>query len=68
MDFEIEQRTRAEYGERTEERSDSRNGLVGALLLEQNDEWQLQGRYLSLEGLGAACDNQNQRLSAVVTG
>ena len=26
MDFEIEQRTGAEYGERTEERSNSRNG------------------------------------------
>lgn len=42
--------------------------LVGALLLEQNDEWQLQRRYLSLEGLGAISDNQTQRLSAVVTG
>ena len=42
--------------------------LVGALLLEQNDEWQLQRRYLSLEGLGAISDNHNQRLSAVVTG
>ena len=42
--------------------------LVGALLLEQNDEWQLQRRYLSLEGLGAVSDNQNQRLSAVITG
>jgi putative transposase len=42
--------------------------LVGALLLEQNDEWQLQRRYLSLEGLGAVSDNQPQRLSAVVTG
>ncbi len=42
--------------------------LVGALLLEQNDEWQLQRRYLSLEGLGAVSDNQTQRLSAVVTG
>jgi putative transposase len=42
--------------------------LVGALLLEQNDEWQLQRRYLSLEGLGAVSDNQNHRLSAVVTG
>ena len=31
--------------------------LVGALLLEQNDEWQLQRRYLSLEGLGAVNDN-----------
>src|SRR5512139_2067264 len=27
--------------------------LVGALLLEQNDEWQLQRRYLQLEGLQA---------------
>ena len=42
--------------------------LVGALLLEQNDEWQLQRRYLSLEGLGAVSDNQPHRLSAVVTG
>ncbi|MBD5635633.1 MAG: IS256 family transposase [Candidatus Eremiobacteraeota bacterium] len=42
--------------------------LAGALLLEQNDEWQLQRRYLSLEGLGAISDNQNQRLSAVITG
>jgi putative transposase len=42
--------------------------LVGALLLEQNDEWQLQRRYLSLEGLGTVSDNQTQRLSAVITG
>ena len=42
--------------------------LVGALLLEQNDEWQLQRRYLSLEGLGAVSDSHTQRLSAVVTG
>jgi putative transposase len=41
--------------------------LVGALLLEQNDEWQLQRRYLSLEGLGAVSDNHTQRLSAVIT-
>ena len=27
--------------------------LVGAILLEQNDEWQLQRRYMQLEGLGA---------------
>ncbi len=30
--------------------------LVGALLLEQNDEWQLQRRYLSLEGLSAVSE------------
>jgi putative transposase len=42
--------------------------LVGALLLEQNDEWQLQRPYLSLQGPGAISDNQNQRLSAVITG
>ncbi len=35
--------------------------LVGALLLEQNDEWQLQRRYMQLEGLGVVSDNQIQR-------
>jgi putative transposase len=40
--------------------------LVGALLLEQNDEWQLQRRYMQLEGLHALSDNQQARLSAVV--
>ena len=42
--------------------------LVGALLLEQNDEWQLQRRYMQLEGLQAISDNQVQRLAAVITG
>jgi putative transposase len=41
--------------------------LVGALLLEQNDEWQLQRRYLQLEGLQSLTDNQPARLSAVVS-
>ena len=41
--------------------------LAGALLLEQNDEWQLQRRYLPLEGLQALADNQPARLSAVVS-
>ena len=40
--------------------------LVGALLLEQNDEWQLQRRYLQLEGLQVISDNQPVRLSAVM--
>ena len=42
--------------------------LVGALLLEQNDEWQLQRRYMQLEGLSAVSDNHAPRLSAVVNG
>jgi len=41
--------------------------LVGALLLEQNDEWQLQRRYMQLEGLQTLADNQTARLSAVVS-
>ena len=38
--------------------------LVGALLLEQNDEWLLQRRYRPLEGLHALSDNQQACLSA----
>jgi putative transposase len=41
--------------------------LVGALLLEQNDDWQLRRRYLQLEGLQALADNQSARLPAVVS-
>ncbi len=41
--------------------------LVGALRLEQNDEWQLQRRYMQLEGLASLSDNQTARLSAVVS-
>jgi putative transposase len=40
--------------------------LVGALLLEQSDEWSLQRRYMQLEGLQTLTDNQTARLSAVV--
>ncbi len=40
--------------------------LVGALLLEQNDEWQLQRRYMQLEGLKVVSDNPLHRISAVV--
>ncbi len=42
--------------------------LVGALLLEQNDEWQLQRRYMKLDGLQTVSDNTLHRISAVVTG
>lgn len=41
--------------------------LVGALLLEPNDEWQLQRRYMPLEPLRALVANQPARLSAVVS-
>jgi putative transposase len=41
--------------------------LVGALLLEQNDEWQLQRRYMQLEGMSTVSDNQTARLSAVIS-
>ena len=40
-------------------------GLVGALLLEQNDEWQLDRRYMQLEGLRSLAGNSPARLSAV---
>lgn len=41
--------------------------LVGALLLEQNDEWSLQRRYMQLEGLQSLSENQAARLSAAVS-
>ncbi len=39
--------------------------LVGALLLEQNDEWALQRRYMTLETLAVVGDNPTISLSAV---
>ena len=39
--------------------------LVGALLLEQNDEWQLNRRYMQLEGLRSLAGNSPARVSAV---
>jgi putative transposase len=40
--------------------------LVGAMMIEQNDEWSLQRRYMQLEGLQSLSDSQPARLSAVI--
>jgi transposase-like protein len=39
--------------------------LVGALMLEQNDEWAVSRRYMSLESLSGLSDDPVRRLSAV---
>ena len=39
--------------------------LVGALMLEQNDEWAVSRRYMSLESLAVLSDDPILRLSAV---
>jgi len=39
--------------------------LVGAILLEQNDEWAVQRRYMSLETLGSVTDTATISLPAV---
>jgi putative transposase len=39
--------------------------LVGAMLLEQSDEWTLQRRYMQLEGLQTLSDTAQPRLPAV---
>jgi putative transposase len=39
--------------------------LVGALMLEQNDEWAVSRRYMSLESLSVLSDDPVLRLSAV---
>jgi putative transposase len=40
--------------------------LVGAMMIEQNDEWSLQRRYMQLEGLQSLSESQPARLSAVI--
>jgi putative transposase len=39
--------------------------LVGAMLLEQNDEWCLNRRYMQLEGLQSLSDTAPTRVSAI---
>ena len=39
--------------------------LVGAILLEQNDEWALPRRYMTLESIALVSDNLTVTLSAV---
>ncbi len=39
--------------------------LVGAMMLEQNDEWSLNRRYMQLEGLQNVSDTVPTRLPAM---
>lgn len=39
--------------------------LAGAMMLEQNDEWSLNRRYMQLEGLQTLSDTAPPRLAAV---
>ncbi len=39
--------------------------LIGAILLEQNDEWAVSRRYMSLETLAGLCDDPAVRSKAI---
>jgi putative transposase len=39
--------------------------LVGAILLEQNDEWQLQHRYMTQETMNGLGDDQTAALAKI---
>ena len=41
--------------------------LVGAVLLEQNDDWQLQHRYLTLETMTGMATSDEAALAALTT-
>ena len=41
------------------------NRLVGAILLEQNNEWQLQHRYMTLETMAGRIDEQPATLTHI---
>ena len=57
------ERLNAEIKRRTNDAAIVR--LAGAMMLEQNDEWSLNRRYMQLEGLQTLCDTAPTRLSAV---
>ena len=42
--------------------------LVGALMLEQSDEWAVSRRYFSLESLARLADTHSPQLPAVAAG
>ena len=62
MELEAETLCGAGHGERSESRTNQRNGL----LLEQNDEWAVQrARYMSLETIAPLSDNPTVSLPAI---